>query len=247
MEKMKYEEFFELFGSYWAPLFKPFIESREFYNIYQRLKADSKKDKIFPASENTFRAFKTSFPQSVKVVFYLMDPYPRAYKNGQPQATGIAMDCSNSPDGTLQPSLVKFYEAMERELGITVTKTGDLRYLQEQGIMFLNTDLTCKKDKTGSHSGLWEPFQKFFLEEIMGSKKILYVLCGKESEKMEKFISPFGNNIIKLEHPAYAERQKTDWNSKGVFKTIDEWYKDSEQGHKKVFWDKTEFDNDLPF
>ncbi len=254
-EKLEFEDFRIRFGA-WAEMFKPFIESKEMFDIFQKLKEDAwemdaegnllrRKEIICPASGDTFRCFATSNPEHVKVVVYLLDPYPRMYKGKIMQATGIAMDCSNSPEGRLQPSLEKFYEAIEEDLGNPVERSPDLQYLQAQGVMLLNTELTCKLNKTGSHTGLWAPFQKFFLEEVMRGKKIIYVLCGKESLMMEKYISPFGNTIIKLDHPSYAARMKTSWKTNKVFTRINKILQ--EDGKAPILWNKREWEADLPF
>ena len=61
-----------------------------------------------------------------------------------------------------KPSLELFYKGIENDLDMKVDKSPSLLYLQDQGVMMLNTDLTCKLNKTASHKKLWEPFQKFF-------------------------------------------------------------------------------------
>ena len=241
-EKLDYEDFKPLFGD-WAEEFRPFIESKEMYDIYQKLK--SERDAIVPVSDMVFRAFACTNPKNVKSIWYLMDPYPRRYVGRVNQATGIAMDCSNSPDGKLQPSLEQFFLALDKTYG-KVERTPDLRYLLEQGVMLLNTDLTCLLNKTGSHKGLWDPFQKFFLEEVMRSRPgVVYVLSGKDSERMERYISPFGNHILKIEHPAASAHNKTDWNYKDVFKKVDKLI--AAEGKEKVYWDKKVWDAELPF
>lgn len=87
-DRLIFEEFAPLFGL-WADLFKPFIESQEMYDIYQKLKADGKKEVILPTSDVVFRSFATTDPRSIKSIWYLMDPYPRRYKGGTNQATGL--------------------------------------------------------------------------------------------------------------------------------------------------------------
>lgn len=253
--QLDFESFKPKLGE-WADKFKPFIENREMWSIMQQIKADSMNDIIVPKSSDTFRAFATTRPSDVKVVFYLMDPYPRKYKTGQLQATGIAMDCSNSPDGKIQPSLENWYNAIEKELNennnawdkdVKVNKSPSLEYLHEQGVMLLNTDLTCKLNKTQSHEKLWEPFHKYFLEEVVGTDTgIIYVLCGKSSLRMEKFINPFCR-IFKLSHPAAASHTHTDWESKNVFTQINRILKDNNGYH--IFWNKDSWDTykDPPF
>ncbi len=246
MEKLDYETFKDKLGA-WAPKFRKFIESKEMWDIMQKVKEDAGKETIVPKSTDTFRAFKTVDPKNLKVIFYLMDPYPRKYSNGAFQATGIAMDCSNSPDGKLQPSLINWYDAISKSEGNKVRYDPSLEYLHEQGVMLLNTDLTCKLNKTQSHKGLWEPFHKYFLEEVVGSDNhIVYVLCGEASLRMERYINPFCK-IFKLSHPAAAAHTHTDWDDEGTFKAINKliW------GNNRytIYWDKNKWEESkvLPF
>lgn len=246
---MDFKEFEPLFGK-WADKFRPFIESEEFYNIYQKLKADSRIERIVPQSDNVFKAFQKTTPDNIKCVFYLMDPYPRLYrgKEGIPQATGVAMDCSNTPDGKLQPSLTKFYDAMSKELGEVVEYSPSLDYLLEQGVLLLNTDLTCKVNKRGSHKALWEPFQKFFLQEIMGGYSgIIYVLCGDESKRMRKHIFEMGNYVFQIEHPAAAEHNKRDWDSEGIFNKVNKLLLQNQGKASYINWNKKTYDLEPPF
>ncbi len=234
MEKMDYEDFADKFGK-WAPLFKKFIESKDMFDIYARLKADAQTDIIVPGHENVFKVFQMTDPEDIKCVFYLMDPYPKRYKNGVLHATGIPMDCSNSLDDKLQPSLQKFYEGIEKCTKIKFDYSTSLKYLLDQGCLLMNTDLTCKLNKTSSHKGLWIKFQQYFLEQIMYDKiGITYVLCGDVSHKMERFINPIGNFIYKLEHPVSASYKNLDWNHKNIFTIINRIAKD--YGKKEIDW-----------
>lgn len=245
--KLNYESFAPKFGN-WAFKFKPFIEGKEMWDIYQKIKKDRQYEIICPEHKNTFRAFSITEPWDVKVIFYLQDPYPRKYKDGSLQATGIAMDCTNSKTGYLQPSLEKWYETIDKELDIKVKRSPDLSYLLQQGIMLLNSEFTCKLNKTESHEGLWAPFQKFFLEEVMyGTTGIIYVLCGKSSHKLERYINPLGNYIFKIEHPSYAAKTGADWETGGIFTTINRLLK--ENNNEKIFWNKKDWEEyiDPPF
>lgn len=243
---LDFNSFEEKLGT-WAKKFRPFFESKEMWDIMQKIKEDAKEDTIVPLSKDTFNVFKTTEQRKLKVIFYLQDPYPRMYKGGVPHATGIAMDCSHTPNGKLQPSLELFYDAVERETGKKVTRDKSLQYLHDQGVMMLNTDLTCKLNKSQSHEGLWLPFQKYFLEEIMGADThIIYVLCGKSSKKMKPYITPFAR-VLEVEHPAAAAHRNGDWESKGIFKQINNILRDNDQ--EMIVWDKKEWEevDDLPF
>ena len=254
IKKMNYEDFEPLFGS-WAQRFRPFIESEDFYNIYQRVKTDAERERVFPSFENVFKVFQLTKFEDIKVVIYLGDPYPRVYKDGTPQATGIPMSCDNTPDGHLQPSLENFYSAMGKELQCSIRRSKSLDYLLEQGVLLMNSDLTVKKNKTGSHEGVWLPFQKYFLEQIMyGTTGIVYVLLGDASRAIEGFINPLGNYILggkknKIDHPAAVAYGPSgaEWDSKGIFKKINKILKDNNKD--EVFWNKDLWESikELPF
>lgn len=90
-EKLEFESFAPCFGM-WADKFRPFIESKEMFDIYQKLKKDAQREIIVPKSDSTFRAFATSNPDNIKTIWYMMDPYPKRYKNKVPQATGLTQN-----------------------------------------------------------------------------------------------------------------------------------------------------------
>lgn len=234
---LNFEDFKESFGE-WAELFKPFIEGEEMFKIYQKLKEDGKKEIITPSSSDTFKSFKTSIPKEVKVIIFTGEPYSKRYKNKELQATGIGLDCSTSPDQEILDPLLNFYKGIESSLKIKIKKNKSLDHLQDQGIMLINSDLTCKLNKPGSHSGLWEPFQRFFLEEIMFNNftNIVYVLMGKESEKLEKYINPLGNYIFKCELPIMETLKHRNWEHKDIFKKINHIFENN--SNYPIEWDR---------
>lgn len=257
---MNFDKFQEPLGK-WADKFKPFIEGKKMWEIYQKLKKDSETERVVPGYKDTFRAFKATNPNNLKVVFYLQDPYPRLYKDGTPQATGIAMDCRYTPNGEkLQPSLELWYDAIDRYMNSDnyrlpdgynridtprlCERTPNLDYLHEQGVMLLNTDLTCKVNKTSSHEGYWNEFQKYFLSEVLHTTTgIIYVLCGKTSHSMEEYINPLGNYIFKIEHPAAASHRGDNiWREQDIFAKINKILEENNGKHYRVWWDKKDWD-----
>ena len=221
VEKIDWEKAKVHFHESWHLKMKPIIESKEVAEIFTKLKNDvSIGKKIVPLSKDLFRSFQCDLNE-INTIFLLMDPYPRLYSNKVPQADGVAMSCRNSPDGKIQPSLEKFYDAIAKEYEEEFEYNKDLQYLVDQGVMFLNTDLTCELNKTESHSLLWEPFMKKVFNDIFFDLTgIIYVVCGKSSERLLKYINPLGNYIEKLSHPASAAYKSDEWDSKGVFKRI---------------------------
>lgn len=239
MEKLDWKVFSPKFGE-WSRYFEPlFRDTDVMENIYAQLKKEGGEGvKICPNAKDTFNTFLYTPPSSLKAIFVLLDPYP-SIKNGIKVANGIAMDCENT--GILQPSLEKFYDAIEHseaggfELGML--KPPSLRYLYEQGVMFFNTALTVPEKKTGAHTELWKPFMKYFYEQVMGQfSGVIYILSGKESQQMKYYITPLSNYIINLEHPSFAARQYREWNYDGVFKKINYILKNNNGPESVINW-----------
>lgn len=224
---MNYNEFAPLLGS-WGESLRPHIEGAEFDALYAELKSLRPRGrKICPLGQNVYRSFLETPKEEVKVVFVLQSPYPRLQlvnKVWVPMADGIAMSCSLASKP--QPSLDLFYEGIEEDLykglNLEMEKFLDLKYLCNQGIMMFNSALTCEADKADSHNDLWKPFMRYLFEEVFGKMPngIIFVLCGKRSQEVEKWINPLQHYIIKREHPAYAARQMRRWDTQGLFREI---------------------------
>lgn len=236
---MKFETFEPLFGD-WAIKFRPFIESKDFDEIYSFLKTESRDGKIIcPKHEQTFRAFKECPFEKLKCILMLQDPYFKVKRVGNElvyTADGIAMSCSNT--GELQPSLELFYEGMEDDLGVKVIRVPDLTYLANQGVLLINTSLTVEKDKNGSHSkiGLWDKFIKYLIEEVINfyTRGLIYVGIGDNAHDVGKMILPFIHWSFEVEHPAYAARQQRSWNHDNIFSKINKILKDSNS--ERINW-----------
>ena len=225
----------------WTEKFKPFIESPEMDAIYSKLKADAKMNKqILPKSSNTFEVFKRVPPDKLRVVFYLQDPYA-TMKDGVVIASGIALDCSNVAP-SLQPSLTNFYEEIERTVHggmcLHCEKPASLQYLLDQGVMLINSDLTCELNKSGSHTGLWEPFMKYFIEEILNKEHrgLIFILSGKSSQRLEKYILPMVHYVFKTTHPASASYKGDTWNSEDVFNKVNNLIEQNNGKEFRIEW-----------
>lgn len=220
---MQWEKFKDKFHESWHSKMRPFIESNECDAIYEFLKKESKRGKqIAPLSSNVYRAFKETPLDELKVVLMGMCPY-HTFKNGEPVADGLLMGCSTT--GYPQPSLDKFYDAMEREfyngLNLKRHKDPDVSYLAKQGVLMLNAALTVEMNKAGSHSAIWEPFTVYLLEHVLDTSGVPFIFLGKDAAKYERYIPPFTWSFT-VSHPASASYKQTDWETDGVFKKVNE-------------------------
>src|ERR1044072_2767914 len=234
---MNYSKFEPFLGD-WAPKFKAFIESPECDEIYRFLKAESDEGKVIcPHRDNTFRAFKETPFSNLRCVFILQDPYHQVVrKDGKAVyvSDGMAMSCSNT--GIIQPSLELFYKGMENDLQQEVIRQPDLSYLAHQGLLLLNTSLTVEMDKPGSHSGRWDKFTDYLVQEVINfyTQGIVYVTFGQNAKLMAKAIAPFLHWGFEVEHPAFAARKDRDWNHQNIFTKINKILKDN--NNEQILW-----------
>lgn len=244
---MIWDNFKDKFHPSWHGKMKPFIESKECDAIYEFLKKEGKRGKkIAPISSLTYRCFLETPLDECKVVIMGLCPYHSA-KNGILIADGLCMSCSIS--GSLQPSLEKFYEGLENELhngmNINLKKSPDLSYLAKQGVLLFNAALTTEFGKAGSHLDIWEPFTKYVIEECIGYTGIPVIFLGKEAGKFQRYVTPFTHSFV-LDHPAYAARTTADWETKGVFKKVNQIIRENNGKEFEIKW-LEEIQEDCPF
>ncbi len=167
--------------------------------------------------------------EETKVIFIGQDPYPWI-KDEIYVADGLMMSCSHTEK--LQPSLDLFYKGIEDDLykglKLTMKKNPDLTYLARQGILLMNSSLTCEVNKPGSHKEYWKPFMKFFFEEVVNMMDSLVVVCfGKQAQDIGKYVVPFHHWVLDVEHPAAASYKERTWNHDMLFRKINKLLKEN--------------------
>jgi len=136
-------------------------------------------------------------------------PYPNII-NGKPVATGLAF--ANSPNVSEEfysPSLAVLKESVidyTKPHGIT-TFDASLEKWEEQGVLLLNSYLSCAAGLPNSHMLLWRPFTKSLLINLSEcSPGLVYVLMGSTAQSFEPYINAKCNYVFKTKHPAYYAR-----------------------------------------
>lgn len=160
---------------------------------------------LCPALPNVFRAFKLCPYNKCRVVFIGQDPYPQ-----KGVATGVLFGNSkDTPEDKLSPSLQVVKEsAINFEIPhniITFDQT--LESWAKQGILMINSALTCEVNKIGSHVNQWRPFVSKLVKNLSYRETgLIYVLFGKQAQTLKPYIDERYNDIIEIEHPAYFAR-----------------------------------------
>lgn len=228
MERKDWSKFAQYFHPSWETKMRPFIESIECKELYDKLIAAREQGKlVVPYWTQTYRAFKETNLEEMKAMICGFSPY-HTLKDRKIVADGILMSASNT--GHLPPSLEQFYDGMERDL-FPETETGiirspDLAYLCHEGVFMFNTSMTCELLKAGSHADIWLPFTKYVLEEIITIQGIPIIWLGKDAAKYDRYVNPFQWRFM-VEHPAYAARQHTTWDTQQCFTKVNRVIRDN--------------------
>ena len=190
----------DYFGD-WVKVFNKDI----LYNSLVKLSREYNNKLICPNKINVFKAFKLCQLNDLKLVMLGQDPYPQ-----KDIATGILFgNKKNTPDNKLSPSLKIIKEAVINfevpHNYINFDET--LESWATQGILMLNSALTCEVNKPGSHSLLWRPFISSLLQNLSNyNTGIIYVLFGKQAQSFKPYIDARFNHILEINHPAYYAR-----------------------------------------
>lgn len=252
MSKLNWELFKPKFGE-WDRYMQEFFEGEKAFEIYKKLKeCKNRGNKILPESKNTFKAFEIMPPRNLQLIIIGMEPYASVYRDGNSVATGIALDCSNSVTGAIQPSLFSFYDGIAKEYNQEPEYSYDLGYLNRQGVLLLNKSLTVIEGQIASHSNVWDDFQQYFLEEIVTKNfpGVPILLLGKQASLLQRFISPSINPLFVLTHPSYAARKNIVWDTENAFTEINKLIGENTGVVNKIHWFEKEYNKwleDCPF
>lgn len=153
---------------------------------------------LCPAPRNIFRAFRMCSLKDCKVVMIGQDPYPQ-----KGVATGVLFG-NDKDTPKISPSLeVVRRAAMNGETGIfDIT----MESWAKQGVLMINSALTCEVDNVGSHYDMWKPFVYKLIKNISKKKPdVIFVLFGSQAQILKKVI--VGQQpILEAKHPAYFAR-----------------------------------------
>jgi uracil-DNA glycosylase len=213
LEDIKLKLVEKLKPSGWANKLRGFIQSSDFDKVLEtlyKLREDGKR--FTPPLKQVFRAFEECPVDKLKVIMIGQDPYPYLGV-----ADGLAFSCSMTDK--VQPSLKNIFEAIDNTVHDGVHDP-DLTRWANQGVLLLNSALTCQVDKIGSHYPVWKEFIAYTMDILNYTDSgLIFVLMGKQAQELEGLIGPH-HHIIKVSHPASAAYTKTIWDCGNMFNEI---------------------------
>jgi uracil-DNA glycosylase len=216
----------------WAIKLKGFIQSSEFDSIIKQLYDLREEGKRFtPPLKRVFRAFEECPLDNLKVVIIGQDPYFQIEV-----ADGIGFSCGISMKP--QPSLKEIFKEIERTVaqGFPVYQDPDLKRWANQGVLLLNSALTCQIDKPGTHYGIWNDFVMYTIDMLnLTNAGLIFILLGKKAQELEQIIGP-QHHVLKANHPASAGYTGKDWDCNNIFNETNRLIKNMNGSEFQINW-----------
>lgn len=167
------------------------------------LQEERKHHRVLPeaGSELTFKAFRLTPFNKVKVVILGQDPYPKGAFNGVAFGNGFP----DKPATILQPSLRNIIKEVERTYPGEIVDPS-LYSWAEQGVLLLNTAHTVVYANPGTHIDIWADFTKHVLLALSKRDNIVWMLWGKYAHEFDIWVQNTTHHIIKTGHPSPLNR-----------------------------------------
>lgn len=175
----------------------------ELKQISELLETDEQRSMIVPLKKNLFRALEILPMSKVRVIIWGQDPYHQLLSHGEPRAVGLSFSVSRQDE--VPRSLVNIYREISDNISeFIIPKHGDLTSWSQQGVLLLNSSLTCRVNDPNSHAkyGIWLPF---IVRLIRGIEQVrpncIHLLWGKEALKIKQHISE-RSIVLTASHPS---------------------------------------------
>jgi len=181
----------------WKERLQDEFEKPYFSELIAFVRQEYNTGRVFPPGKFIFNAFDKCAFEQTKVVIIGQDPY-----HGIGQAHGLSFSV---PEGVaLPPSLMNIFKEIEADVGVKMSKKGDLTPWANQGVLLLNATLTVEMANAGSHQKRgWEAFTDAAIAALNAHREgLVFVLWGSYAQKQGEMIDPKKHLILKSTHPS---------------------------------------------
>ena len=154
----------------------------------------------YPEKKNIFKFLTMTPLDKVKVVIWGQDPYPTLLSDKTPRAQGYSFGVRK--DDEIPKSLQNIYKEIKSNFSqFEEPDHGDLTWLADQGILFMNSALTYCPKNPKCYLNLWNRFT-YIIINIINEKveNCIHILWGKNSEKLNDHIT--SREIYIAPHPS---------------------------------------------
>lgn len=184
-------------GNSWDEVLSDAFKSESYLKLREFLKYEYTHYRIYPGMYDIFNALKLTDYADVKAVILGQDPY---HQPGQ--AHGLAF--SVRPGVMPPPSLKNIFAELQNDLGLPLPQNGDLTRWAQNGVLLLNTTLTVREGKPGSHFGHgWEELTDCIIERLdKREKPVVFLLWGAHARRKRQLITNPSHLVLESAHPS---------------------------------------------
>ena len=183
----------------WSPHFPKY--SRALKNAFNLIdNAEVKYGNYYPEKKDIFKFLELTDLRKLKVVVWGQDPYPTLLSNNKPRAQGYAFGVHK--EDSVPGSLRNMHKEMADNFSsFEAPKHGDLTYLANQGILFMNYSMCYCPKNPKAFLNLWNRFVFIIIEIInQNTENCIHVLWGKQCEKIAEHIN--SREVLISAHPS---------------------------------------------
>jgi uracil-DNA glycosylase len=154
-----------------------------------------------------FAALRLTPPERVRVVLLGGEP-----PSSSDLADGLAFSVREGAD--IAPQQTTMFRSLRESLGCRIPTTGSLEGWARGGVLLLNSVLTVREGRPGSHAGKgWEAFTDGVLKAVSAGKEpVVFILLGQAAGKKKSLLDTERHGIIQAEHPAISPDKFIDAN-----------------------------------
>ena len=200
------QKLYEYLGYEWYSEIRDLFDKDYMKSIGQSVTALRSKNCVFPVKEEVFNAFRHCSFLDTNVVIIGQDQYHDG------SAHGLAFSIREGQT-KVPPSLRNILKEVQDDyysgnFAFKSAHSPTLTRWSEQGVLLLNKTLTVNKGQANSHYNLgWGKFtldviNKLIVSKIASKKPIVFILWGKESQKLAPTQESDYIKVIKAPHPA---------------------------------------------
>lgn len=187
----------ELLPPAWRTVLAPHLDAARTAALGEFVAGEYAAGAVFPPVEDLFTAFRLCPPQECRVLILGQDPYHKAG-----QAHGLSFSVR---DGVrVPPSLRNVFKELADDLGVPVSRSGDLSRWAAQGVLLLNAVLTVREGRPGSHAGKgWEEFTDATIRALDAQpSRVVFLLWGSYARRKCELITNPTHVVLEAGHPS---------------------------------------------
>jgi uracil DNA glycosylase len=210
----------------WLKLFdKDFLNSFYMNNLmsFLYISYNENKYEMCPNQLDVFKSFTTCRYANVKVI--LMTEFPSATNKGN--GVGLGNNDTVSREFMVTPQLTQLKKCVEDtcHLGLNMNFNNSLEHWNKQGVMCINSALSCFKNEPAAHATYWEKFMRQFIINLSDNNEGLIFAFVGEACKYAKYVNTDFHKVVEEEESIeVACEYNSIWMS-DMFNTInDEYY-----------------------